>query len=275
MIATQLVRTLEVSAASGLVLRDGRFHVVADDENVLFEFTLQGETRRTTLLEGELPAAKSERKARKADFEILVDLHRRGLLAMGSGSRPTRERAVLVAAGGEVRVINMTPLCTWLRRDFTELNLEGGALAGGELVLLQRASRKHPRNALVFLALADLERALDTGCSEVAQTPRIVEVDLGNHEGLPWSFTDVATLGGGDLLATAVLEDTCDAYEDGACVGAALARLAPDGTLRWLHRLDTTAKVEGLAVEGETVWLVSDADDRAIPARLLRTALPA
>ena len=33
MIAAHIVRTLDVSAASGLVLREGSFHVVADDEN--------------------------------------------------------------------------------------------------------------------------------------------------------------------------------------------------------------------------------------------------
>src|SRR5687767_8430229 len=95
-IATELERELEVSAASGLVLRDGNFHCVADDENALFVFGRDGAARRIPLLPGELPARKSERKAQKADFEILVDLAEEGLLAMGSGSRPTRERAVLV-----------------------------------------------------------------------------------------------------------------------------------------------------------------------------------
>ena len=33
-------------------------------------------------------------------------------------------------------------------------------------------------------------------------------------------------------------------------------------------------KVEGVTLDGETVWLVSDADDRALPAQLLRAALP-
>jgi hypothetical protein len=50
--------------------------------------------------------------------------------------------------------------------------------------------------------------------------------------------------------------------------------LAPDGTLRWQQWLDTPSKVEGVAVKGEVVWLVSDADDRAVPAKLLRATLP-
>ena len=54
----------------------------------------------------------------------------------------------------------------------------------------------------------------------------------------------------------------------------ALVRLAPDGRLRWLRRLDTASKVEGIAVDGDTVWMVTDADDRDVPAQLLRSTLP-
>jgi len=77
----------------------------------------------------------------------------------------------------------------------------------------------------------------------------------------------------GDLLACAVLEDTCDAYQDGPCLGSALIRLAPDGALRWHRQLDTASKVEGVAVDGESVWLVSDADDRAVPSQLRHASL--
>ena len=90
MIATEVVRDLELSAGSSLVLRDGLFHVAADDENALFVFGMDGATRRIVLLPGKLPEQKARRKARKADFEILVDLADEGLLAMGSGSRATR-----------------------------------------------------------------------------------------------------------------------------------------------------------------------------------------
>ena len=94
MIPMQLVRTLDVSAASGLVVRDGCFHIVADDENAIFVFKVDDAPRRIALLPGDLPLEHKARKARKPDFEILVDLHHHGLLAMGSESRTTRDRAV-------------------------------------------------------------------------------------------------------------------------------------------------------------------------------------
>jgi hypothetical protein len=273
MIRTQLVRTLDVSAASGLVRRDGKFHVVADDENALFVFGAEGPTRRIELLQGELPEKKSARKAEKPDFEILLDLPGQGLLAMGSGSRRNRERAVLLERDERATVIDTSQLCAALREVFDELNLEGGALAGDELVLMQRGNRAQRRNALAYFARHDLQRALVTGRFEVTRAPRIVELALGVHEDVPWSCTDLTRLDDGDLLASAVLEDTCDAYQDGRCLGSALVRFAPDGTLRWQRRLDTAAKVEGVAVEGDVVWLVSDADDRAVPAQLLRASL--
>lgn len=273
MIATRIVRTLDLSAASGLVLRDGNFHVVADDENALFVFGLDGPTRRIELLPGALPADKSMRKARKADFEILVDVPGQGLLAMGSGSRATRERAVLLDRSERTVEIDTSALCASLRESFPMLNLEGGAVVGDELVLLQRGNRGAPRNALVFVALPDLLRALATQKLALTRAPRIVDLSFGLQDGLPWSGTDLACLDDGDLLASVVLEDTCDAYQDGACLGSGLVRLAPHGALRWQRALDTGSKVEGVAVEGDTVWLVSDADDRGVQAQLLRASL--
>lgn len=274
MIATHCVRRLDVSAASGLVLRNGRFHIVADDENTMFVFETDAALRRIALLPGELPLKHAARKARKPDFEILVDLDEHGLLAMGSGSRATRERAVQVDRQERTRVIDTSLLCGRLRDTFPELNLEGGVLLADELVLLQRGNRSDRRNALVFLARDDLLRALASPRFEVTRAPRIVDLDIGGHDDIPWSCTDLALLDDGDLLASAVLEDTRDAYEDGACLGSALVRLSADGALRWHKKLDTASKVEGIAVDGETVWLVSDADDRAVPSQLLRATLP-
>lgn len=275
MIAAHAVRTLDVSAASGLVLRDGSFYVVADDENTLAVFGGNDTSRRIVLLPGDLPDKKSARKKAKADFEILVEVPGHGLLAMGSGSRPTRERAVLVDAAERATVIDTSALCVRLRERFAELNLEGGAVVGNDLVLMQRGNRHDARSALIFIAIDDLHRALLTRQFAAARTPRIVDLALGERDGVPWSCTDLAVLDNGDLLASAVLEDTTDAYHDGAILSSALVCLSPDGALRWQQPLDTASKVEGLAVEGNTVWLVGDADDRAVPSQLLRATLPA
>ena len=273
MIAIRCARALNVSAASGLVLREGAFHVVADDENCLYVFGAEGNDRRIALLPGRLPEDRRERKASKADLEILVDLGPLGLLAMGSGSRPTRECAVWVDHRQAITLIDTSALCGRLRESFPDLNLEGAALLGDELVLVQRGNRSDGRSALVFLAMDDLQAALAAQRFVVTHDPRIVDLDLGREGDLPWTCTDLAVLDGGDLLASVVLEDTDDAYEDGVVLGSALVRLTAGGTLRWHHRLDTAAKVEGIAVDGTGAWLVTDADDRAVPSQLLRAEL--
>jgi hypothetical protein len=100
------------------VLHEGAFHVVADDENALFVIYPDAGTRRIRLLPGELPTAHKKRKKHKPDFEILVDLADAGLLAMGSGSRPTRERAVRVHPDEHTTVIDTSALCACLRETF-------------------------------------------------------------------------------------------------------------------------------------------------------------
>jgi hypothetical protein len=80
------------------------------------------------------------------------------------------------------------------------------------------------------------------------------------------------------MVFTAVAEDTEDTYNDGACLGAAIGTATPDGTVRFLERLDGCPKVEGVAVRVDDnvirLLLVTDADDPAIPASLYSTTLP-
>ena len=95
-----------LSSASGLVCAHGRVYVIADDEQHLGVFDdPRSPGRLVRLLEGELPVGKKERKRVKADLEVLLALPASAawphgaLLALGSGSRPNRERGVLVALG--------------------------------------------------------------------------------------------------------------------------------------------------------------------------------
>ena len=79
-------------------------------------------------------------------------------------------------------------------------------------------------------------------------------------------------------MATAVAENTADAYNDGACIGSAVALLGADGGLLALHEFATPLKVEGVAATVTAgridVLLVTDADDPTIPAALYKAAIP-
>ena len=95
---------------------------------------------------------------------------------------------------------------------------------------------------------------------------------------MPLCFTDGATVPGGGFAFTAVAEDTDDSYADGTCTGSAIGIAGADGRLQALWRLEPVLKVEGIAARiiRKTIELtvVTDADDVAIAARLLRVRIP-
>ncbi len=302
MIRTRLVRELDLepqsaggaihlSAASGLVAAGRFFHVVADDENHLGVFDATGNALGALrqIFRGDLPQEKSARKKRKADLEILLRVPafaaapHGALLALGSGSRPTRERGAwfaLDAGGGlqgEATPLDLAPLYAMLRDSLPELNLEGAVIVADQFILLQRASRRDPRNALLRMPLHDLMRAISTSIfAAPTQPPRIETIGLGQAGDVPWTFTDASATDDGHILFTAVTEDTPDSYSDGKCLGSAIGCLAPDGRLVCLEPLDTAQKVEGLSArrlgDAYVLHLVTDADDANVPAQLLEAS---
>lgn len=285
-------RPSHLSAASGLVRAGDFFYVIADDEHHLGVFSVLDDTpgRLIRLLPGELPSSKSHRKAVKPDFEALVRLPPSAefpfgsLLAIGSGSGPARRRGILLAldAHGTVcrapRVIDLSRLYDVLRANFVELNIEGAVVQGNRLTLLQRGNAGNPHNAcidmdlMIFHAIADGVFGAGTNVGAC-----MAACDLGSIDNVPLCFSDAAALPNGDLVFTAIAEDTADSYNDGPCVGAAIGIMKPGGRIHFIEPLDSAYKVEGIEAEvrGDAVQLsmVTDADDPDAPALLLSAQL--
>jgi hypothetical protein len=59
----------------------------------------------------------------------------------------------------------------------------------------------------------------------------IDRLDLGFIQGVPFCFTDAAALPNGNMVFSAVAEDTADAYRDGFCIGAAIGMIDDSGRL--------------------------------------------
>ena len=97
--------------------------------------------------------------------------------------------------------------------------------------------------------------------------------DLGKVNDVPLTFTDAAALPNGDLLFSAVAEDTDDSYNDGLCAGSAIGIIAANGTLRWIKTLAIPLKIEGVDAhrvgDDLAILAVTDADDIAVPSKLL------
>ncbi len=285
---------IRLSAASGLVQREGRLYVIADDEHHLAVFDAAGasEGRWLRLFEGELPDKPKRRKAAKPDLETLIELPASGdlpfgaLLALGSGSRPNRQTGVILPfnAQGELkeapRLIDLAALYEPLRRELGDLNIEGGLHLADELVLLQRANRGAARNVVMHFAWGDVGPWLLGRGGAAPRARSLVDYELGMFDGVPLGFTDAAPLPDGGWVFSAAAEATKDSYLDGECVGSAIGIVGADGSLSSLRRLEGEWKVEGIAAtllaDGETLelTLVTDADDRSLPALCLTVRAP-
>lgn len=267
------IRDLPLSAASGLVILGEAFYVVADDALYLHCYSLKDAQfeQRIRLREGELPADKKARKKVKPDFEALVYLpaspqHPHGaLLALGSGSKTNRQRGVLLPLPvdeNNVHELDFAPLYNRLPLDDT--NIEGAVVCGNELVLLQRGNNRHETSALVRCVLPDVLQG--------ETTASVTPVRLPDINGVPYGFTDGLRLPNGNILFAAVAEDTDNSYSDGACLGAMIGEVTLQGELLRCEPLTETHKIEGIALsdDGKQLYAVTDADDPAIPAQLLR-----
>lgn len=272
-IVLEQVATLTVSAASGCVVREGVVAVVADDDASLHRYALDGRPLEVTrLVPDVMPADAKARKKAKPDFEALTVLPDGTWLALGSGSSPSRHRAVVV--GAEVRVISCSPLFEALSREFSELNLEGLAVHGDHLVLAQRGNGAKRENALVRLKLPAALEELRHGTLSGASVASIERLSFGELEGVPLSVTDLAVGPNGALFFSAAAEDTDDPYLDGECTGSVVGEL--DGPrVKWSRPIDRVVKIEGLAHAAGDRWLlVADADDPTVKAPLFAARLP-
>jgi len=280
-----------LSAASGLVRMGRRHYVIADDEQHLGVFDPQagGPVQLVRLFDGDLPESAKKRKKQKADLESLMLLPPLprcpggALLTLGSGSRPNRRRGALLgldATGallGQVRVIDLEPLYAPLGRRVDEVNIEGALICDDDLMLLQRGNKGGP-NATIRFAWREIEPWL-LGEADDPPEPRLVrEYDLGRVDGIPFGFTDATLLpDGGGWLFSAVAEDSDNAFDDGACLGAVIGSVGSDGALHPMQELAPRRKVEGLEarlIHGKVVvGMVTDADDPEQPAEYGTTVL--
>lgn len=285
-----------LSAASGLVRAGAWLYLVADDEHhlgllpagaaVLPHLPQAPLVQLHRILPGDLPAEPKARKRHKPDLEALALLpasptHPSGaLLALGSGSKPNRQQGVVLtldATGrpdGAAQVVDLSALYAPLRAEFADLNIEGAFVAHDALHLLQRCNKGDARSACISYPLAPLLAWLAGTRTGPPAPLRTTLFDLGMVDGVPLGFTDGAALPNGEgWLFSAVAENTDDSYADGECVASAIGRVGADGVLQRMSPLEGAPKVEGIALAGDRLLMVTDADDPACASRLLVVAL--
>ena len=279
-----------LSAASGLVRAGSFLYVVADDELHLGIFRTTGRDpgELVRLFDGALPMLKAERKKAKPDLEALTllppsaDFPHGAMLALGSGSTQNRHRGVLLgldaqgALRGGPRIVDLSSVFSCLSA-LRELNIEGAVVCGDEMRLFQRGSKGDSPNLIIRFSLTAFLAALNATANRTIEPLAIQSIDLGGIDGVPFTFTDATALPNGEVVFTAVAEDTADSYNDGPCGGAIIGVLDCENRVKRLLRLGVPLKIEGVdaRVEGDIIglMLVTDADDPSIPAGLFAATM--
>jgi hypothetical protein len=262
----RLVAQLDVSAASGIACVAEHLYVLADDLLELAVYDLHGARKQSIrLLPGELPSDHAARKAHKPDFEALLELPDGSLLALGSGSTERRQRGAWVqalAAEPRSSAVDLSGLYAALMRELPELNVEGGVVLGAQLYLASRGNGVRRENALVQLDLGRVLASLQSErCLRADSIVNIERVQLPELDSVPLSITDLAVADGG-LIFAAAAEASANTYDDGACAGSVVGRLATDGTTRELVMVARGIKLEGICcVSARELFAVADADD--------------
>jgi hypothetical protein len=296
-------RPAHVRAGSALArIGRGTFAVIQDDASfvAIVEGVGVGPAAAVTVHDVALPAYEGVRqfddvrgnKKSKLDLEACIALDAL-LVAFGSGSSPARERIVLVEdpAGNDARVtvVEARAFYAALRADASfagsELNIEGAALDGEDIIFLQRGNGACVGDRVAVDASARVDRgallAHLRDSATAAAVPALREVvawDLGALGGTRLTFTDAATAPGRWTAFLACAEASPDATRDGPVSGVAIgrfddrAREAAFGTIADERGEPLLDKAEGLAFD-ETdpgrAWVVIDRDDPAAAAELL------
>ena len=282
-----------VGAASGVVQRAEYVYVIGDDELhlAIFDATSGEPGKLRRALSGKLPSDHDARSKAKPDLEALTALppfegHPHGaLLGLGSGSTPERDRGFawsLAADGsldGDPVELDLAPLYTLLRENLEALNVEGAAVMGDELWLLQRGNSSDGANVVVALSCDEVIQSLTRDRTLAAEElKRTLAFDLGELDGTTLTFSDASALGNELLVFTASAEASGGTQSDGEVVGSVVGTIDGSGEVHRLRTIDQKYKVEGVHAVLDTgvlgLTFVCDQDDPKVPSPLLSATMP-
>jgi hypothetical protein len=279
-----------IASASGIARRGDFVYVVGDDLLQIAVFELAGGRPGITrpAFAGDLPDDPSERKDEKPDLEGLTTLppvegeSNGGLLGIGSGSNPARDRGFFWALEsdgslrGEPRTIELRPVYDALRTELdSEINIEGAAVFRDRLWLFHRGNEGGAPNTVAEFELADLSRTLSEDLVvDPDELAAVRSYDLGTVDGLPLCFSDATALGD-DLVC---FTGSAEGDDDGDIHGSVVGTIAAEGTVQRLRTINPRWKVEGVHATVDTGMIdflfVCDQDDTSIASPLLSATMP-
>jgi hypothetical protein len=156
--------------------------------------------------------------------------------------------------------------------------VEGAAVMGEELWLLQRGNSEHGENVVVALSCAEILESLEKDHTLAAEEfERLLAFDLGELHGAALTFSDASALGRDLLVFTASAEDSSGTTANGAILGSVVGTIGLDGEVRRLRTIDRKHKVEGVHAVLDTgvitMTFVCDQDDPQEASPLLTATM--
>ena len=277
-----------VASASGVARRGRNVYVIGDESNHLgvFDLTNTEPGHLVRALSGDVPTDPEERAKHKSDMEALTVLPPGEgspygvLFGVGSGSGENRDRGFawdLEADGslhGDPREVDLSPAYGLLRDEIGDLNIEGAAVLGEELLMFHRGNDSEAGNAIARISLPQALESMQGDLRiDVEELVSLRRYELGRLDDVDLCFSDATPLGDGYVVFTASAEDS-----DGDIHGSVIGLIAPDGDVQRLRRIDRQWKVEGVHATTDTgvldLLFVCDQDDPDTPSPLLGASMP-
>ena len=289
-------RPAHLAAASGLRRSQDYIYVVGDDELNLAVYAMSdpGPGKLVRLFEGEMSSDEDVQQKQKPDLEAITLLPpftrnpHGALLALGSGTGETRESGFVWSLGpdGELygfpRLVDLSPLYDFQQQHVADMNIEGVAITGDRVVLVNRGNSKEGENVAIYLSLEEMTEALLSDFKlDASELLEVQSYDLGEKDGIPLAFSDVDALPDGRLVFTATAEGIPGTDHEDEDAGSAIGVIDQNGEVAYFEMIgDSDIALEGVDArisdedDSIDVLLCQDADDPDIASPLYRATIP-
>lgn len=221
---TEVYLTNAVSSGSGIAVQKDSVFIVGDDVNYLTAINIENRAARNIPFDTNATTDRIPRSI-KHDLEscTLAEINDQTyLLAFGSGGiTPQRDSLFGLnrANEGQNFKISLVRLYDSISQEAglqkAELNIEGAAMAGKNLLLFNRG-----KNFIVIIPWTEMADYISH--PEIAKVPsiKILPVQLPVINNFQVGFSGACTIDENYILFTASLEETTDYIQDGAVKGS-------------------------------------------------------
>ncbi|WP_437919375.1 DUF6929 family protein [Sphingobacterium sp. LRF_L2] len=227
-----------IGAASGLLYKDNKLTLIADDSNLLYHYNF---SNRHLDKQNLLNTAVSEQipKKDKSDFEAITRIGNE-LYIFGSGSGENRN-LLIKHKKKKVVPVQLKTIYQTLQTQFdvspADFNIEGAIILKkeNELWLFNRGNGPQEKNGIFILDKTSL------------RPKAFLPISLPKLQGISTGFTD-ATFWNKKIYFLAAAEDSNSNYHDGAIKGSILGILNPiSHKIESISTISNTHKFEGIS----------------------------